>query len=135
MNYTNSYKPQAFNDCNETPQKKASYEKQTQSSLSCNYKVLERWEDSFTFPTRSTFVSVIGGTLKKTIDPVMGQRKSVGESTRNDVDQDFFLMFNVVDENLSWYLEDNIQGCSDPAGVDRDDPDFVESNLMHGEIV
>lgn len=53
------------------------------------------------------------------------------ESARNDVDQDVFLMFNVVDENLSWYLEDNIQNCSDPTGVDPDDPDFLESNLMH----
>ncbi|XP_051902773.1 ferroxidase HEPHL1 isoform X2 [Hippocampus zosterae] len=50
---------------------------------------------------------------------------------RNDVAQDVFLMFNVVDENLSWYLEDNIQRCTDPAGVDRDDEDFAESNLMH----
>uniref|UniRef100_A0A8C2XND3 ferroxidase n=1 Tax=Cyclopterus lumpus TaxID=8103 RepID=A0A8C2XND3_CYCLU len=53
------------------------------------------------------------------------------ESARNDVDQDVFLMFNVVDENLSWYLKDNIQNCSDPAGVNREDPDFNESNLMH----
>ncbi|XP_068456801.1 ferroxidase HEPHL1 isoform X2 [Clinocottus analis] len=57
--------------------------------------------------------------------------ESIVESARNDVDQDVFLMFNVVDENLSWYLEDNIQNCSDPAGVDREDPDFEESNLMH----
>ncbi|XP_068571995.1 ferroxidase HEPHL1 [Cebidichthys violaceus] len=73
------------------------------------------------------------GILKETNDPVRGQAKlqSVVESARNDVDQDVFLMFNVVDENLSWYLEDNIQNCSDPAGVDQKDPDFEESNLMH----
>ncbi|XP_038564951.1 ferroxidase HEPHL1 [Micropterus salmoides] len=71
------------------------------------------------------------GMLKD--DPVQGQTKpvSVVESARNDVDQDIFLMFNVVDENLSWYLEDNIQKCFDPDGVNREDPDFVESNLMH----
>lgn len=61
--------------------------------------------------------------------------ESVVESARNDVDQDVFLMFNVVDENLSWYLEDNIKKCSDPAGVDINDPYFEESNLMHGERV
>lgn len=73
--------------------------------------------------------------MKETNDPVQGQTKpeSVVESARNDVDQDVFLMFNVVDENLSWYLEDNIKKCSDPAGVDQEDPDFEESNLMHGE--
>lgn len=52
---------------------------------------------------------------------------------RNDVDQDVFLMFTVVNENLSWYLEDNVQTCSDSAGIDREDPVFEESNLMHGE--
>uniref|UniRef100_A0A7N6BX88 ferroxidase n=1 Tax=Anabas testudineus TaxID=64144 RepID=A0A7N6BX88_ANATE len=53
------------------------------------------------------------------------------KKVRNDVDQDVFLMFSVVDENLSWYLEDNIQSCSDPDGIDPDDPEFDESNLMH----
>lgn len=55
------------------------------------------------------------------------------ESARNDVAQDVFLMFMVVDENLSWYLEDNIENCTDSSGVDQEDPDFVESNLMHGD--
>lgn len=55
------------------------------------------------------------------------------ESFRNDVHQDIYLMFNVVDENLSWYLEDNIQSCSDCVDVDLEDPDFQESNLMHGK--
>lgn len=62
-------------------------------------------------------------------DPVQANQESV----RNDVDQDVFLMFTVVDENLSWYLEHNVLRCSDPARVDRKDPDFMESNLMHGE--
>ncbi|KAM9348630.1 ferroxidase HEPHL1 [Symphorus nematophorus] len=67
------------------------------------------------------------GILKETNDAVQGQT----ESARNDVDQDVFLMFTVVDENMSWYVEDNIQSCPDPTRVDPDDPDFVESNLMH----
>ncbi|KAG8007960.1 Ceruloplasmin [Nibea albiflora] len=73
------------------------------------------------------------GILKETNDTVQGQTKpeSVEESVRNDVDQDVFLMFTIVDENLSFYLKDNIQRCSDPDGVDQEDPDFQESNLMH----
>ncbi|KAK5917932.1 hypothetical protein CgunFtcFv8_002742 [Champsocephalus gunnari] len=76
------------------------------------------------------------GILKDTNNPAQDPTKpgSVVESARNDVDQDVFLMFNVVDEKLSWYLEDNIKNLSDPAGVDQEDPDFVESNLMHGNI-
>ncbi|KAG7322312.1 hypothetical protein KOW79_013658 [Hemibagrus wyckioides] len=51
---------------------------------------------------------------------------------RTDVDKDFLLLFSVVNENLSWYLDENIQTfCSDPAGVDRSDPDFLRSNQMN----
>ncbi|CAL8267923.1 unnamed protein product [Merluccius merluccius] len=54
------------------------------------------------------------------------------EARRHDVDRDFYVMFNVVDEALSWYLEDNIQTfIADPDTVDRDNEDFQESNLMH----
>lgn len=84
--------------------------------------------------TRSLYafpIVVFPGILTEAVDSAqgLGRRKPV----RNDVDQDVFLMFNVVDENLSWYLEDNILSCSDPAGVDPEEPDFKESNLMHGE--
>ncbi|XP_027637273.1 ceruloplasmin isoform X2 [Falco peregrinus] len=45
---------------------------------------------------------------------------------------EFILMFSVMDENLSWYLEDNIRTyCSEPSKVDKDDEDFQESNKMH----
>lgn len=68
------------------------------------------------------------GILKETNNQV----ESSTESVRNDVDQDVFLMFTVVDENLSWYVDDNIQKCTEPGGVDPEDLDFIESNLMHG---
>ncbi|KAK2881550.1 hypothetical protein Q8A67_018818 [Cirrhinus molitorella] len=55
---------------------------------------------------------------------------------RSDVDKDFILMFSVVDENLSWYLEENIEKfCSDPDKtkdlVNNVDEEFRVSNLMH----
>lgn len=87
--------------------------------------------DTIVNTTRSLYafpIVVFPGILTEAVTDLR-QRKSV----RNDVDQDVFLMFNVVDENLSWYLEDNILSCSDPAGVDPEEPDFKESNLMHGE--
>ncbi|XP_069474464.1 ceruloplasmin [Ambystoma mexicanum] len=43
---------------------------------------------------------------------------------------EFILMFSVVDENLSWYLDDNI-GTYCTADVDKEDEDFQESNNMH----
>ncbi|KAM8975284.1 ferroxidase HEPHL1 [Pelodytes ibericus] len=69
---------------------------------------------------------LIGGILtckKGTLD---------ASSHRLDVDKDFLMMLSVVDENLSWYLEDNIQSyCTEPETVDVDDEAFQESNKMH----
>ncbi|XP_059858927.1 hephaestin isoform X8 [Delphinus delphis] len=51
---------------------------------------------------------------------------------RQDVDNDFFLLFSVIDENLSWHINENIATyCSDPASVDIEDETFQESNRMH----
>lgn len=72
-------------------------------------------------------------TCKKGIlkNPGVSYLNSSSESARNDVSQDIYLMFSVVDENLSWYLEENIQKCLEPDGVSLDDSEFEESNLMH----
>ncbi|XP_015443907.1 hephaestin isoform X4 [Pteropus alecto] len=51
---------------------------------------------------------------------------------RQDVDNYFFLLFSVVDENLSWHINENIATyCSDPASVNKEDEAFRESNKMH----
>ncbi len=48
------------------------------------------------------------------------------------VDREFVTLFKIFNENLSWYLDDNIAALpGEPAKLDRDNPDFVESNLMH----
>ncbi|XP_055971194.1 ferroxidase HEPHL1 [Sorex fumeus] len=52
--------------------------------------------------------------------------------TRTDVDREFVIMFTLVDENQSWYLDENIQHfCTDPASVDKEDAVFQRSNKMH----
>lgn len=66
-------------------------------------------------------------------------KKGILDSTthkRSDVDDDFILMFSVVDENLSWYFKDNVERfCSDQDEtkelISKGDMDFRESNLMH----
>lgn len=46
----------------------------------------------------------------------------------------YALMFTVSDENLSWYLDENIKThCSATAKVNKEDEDFQESNKMHCE--
>uniref|UniRef100_A0AAY4ACI6 ferroxidase n=1 Tax=Denticeps clupeoides TaxID=299321 RepID=A0AAY4ACI6_9TELE len=63
---------------------------------------------------------------------LIGALLTCKKGARTDVDKDFILMFSVIDENQSWYQEENIQSyCTDPAGVDPNDPDFKESNKMH----
>lgn len=51
--------------------------------------------------------------------------------TRTDVDRDFLLMFSVVDENMSWYLDDNIKLYTESDSMIKDDVEFEESNKMH----
>jgi len=48
-----------------------------------------------------------------------------------DVDREFLSLFAVMDENASWYLDENIASYADAGVVDVEDDDFVESNLMH----
>ncbi|KAL2094395.1 hypothetical protein ACEWY4_009114 [Coilia grayii] len=88
---------------------------------------------SHTDAPRDIYSGLIGVILTcrtGTLQQVAGQNRM--ELRRADVDHDFILMFTVVDENLSWYRDENIQTfCSDPASVDPEDEDFKESNLMH----
>ncbi|XP_012885364.1 PREDICTED: ceruloplasmin-like isoform X2 [Dipodomys ordii] len=57
---------------------------------------------------------------------------SLHKEKEKNIDQEFVVMFSVVDENLSWYLEDNIKTyCSEPEKVDTDSEEFQESNRMY----
>lgn len=50
------------------------------------------------------------------------------------MDREFVIMFTLVDENQSWYLDENIRHfCTDPDSVDKEDAVFQRSNKMHGE--
>uniref|UniRef100_A0A8C1WTK2 Coagulation factor VIII, procoagulant component n=1 Tax=Cyprinus carpio TaxID=7962 RepID=A0A8C1WTK2_CYPCA len=47
-------------------------------------------------------------------------------------DKEKKLLFTVFDENRSWYFEENVKKNSeDPTKIDRKDPDFYNSNVMH----
>lgn len=53
---------------------------------------------------------------------------------QRDVDKEFFLLFSVMDENMSWYLEENIENFSNTGEItnEEEEEDFAESNKMHG---
>ncbi|XP_010151191.1 PREDICTED: ceruloplasmin-like, partial [Eurypyga helias] len=67
------------------------------------------------------------------VGPLIICRKgAMSKGNGRHFDAEFILMFSVMDENLSWYLDDNIRTyCSESSKIDRDDEDFQESNKMH----
>ncbi|XP_066096925.1 ceruloplasmin isoform X1 [Saccopteryx bilineata] len=63
---------------------------------------------------------------------ILCKKDTLDKEKEKNIDQEFVVMFSVVDENLSWYLDDNIEAyCSEPERVDRDSEDFQESNRMY----
>ncbi|XP_004834476.1 ceruloplasmin isoform X1 [Heterocephalus glaber] len=63
---------------------------------------------------------------------IICKKDSLDKEKEKNLDQEFVVMFSVVDENLSWYLEDNIETyCLEPEKVDKDNEDFQESNRMY----
>ncbi|KAJ7320085.1 hypothetical protein JRQ81_019596 [Phrynocephalus forsythii] len=73
------------------------------------------------------------------IGPLLVCKKGTEDNTSGLVanfTDSFALMFSIIDENLSWYLDENINTfCLDPSTVDKDDEDFQLSNKMHGEFM
>ncbi|KAM9804466.1 coagulation factor V [Neosynchiropus ocellatus] len=46
-------------------------------------------------------------------------------------DKEQHAMFAVFDENKSWYFDENIRMFADPSRVNKEDPEFYKSNVMH----
>ena len=51
------------------------------------------------------------------------------------MNREIFLLFNVIDENLSWYIDDTIKEFApDKAKLDKNDAAFKHGNLIHGKF-
>uniref|UniRef100_H3CGL3 Coagulation factor V n=1 Tax=Tetraodon nigroviridis TaxID=99883 RepID=H3CGL3_TETNG len=60
--------------------------------------------------------------------------KSQSLNVRNvqlKADKEQHAIFSVFDENMSWYLDDNIRNSCDRSKVNKADPNFYKSNVMH----
>lgn len=66
------------------------------------------------------------------IGPLIICRKGVlgKKRVRKDVDKEFILLFSIMDENQSWYLEWNQKKFATDQ-KNHEDEEFVESNKMH----
>uniref|UniRef100_G5EA73 Ceruloplasmin n=1 Tax=Sarcophilus harrisii TaxID=9305 RepID=G5EA73_SARHA len=61
---------------------------------------------------------------------IICKKDTLDNEKEKDIDKEFVVMFSVVDENMSWYLEENINTyCS--GKVEEDKEDFQESNRMY----
>lgn len=56
-----------------------------------------------------------------------------GDIEKN-IDKFYVLMFAQIDENNSWYIDDNIQTYTEPGQVNASDQSFQQSNTMFCKI-
>uniref|UniRef100_A0A7M4FAK8 Hephaestin like 1 n=1 Tax=Crocodylus porosus TaxID=8502 RepID=A0A7M4FAK8_CROPO len=69
------------------------------------------------------------------VGPLLVCRKNTlnHDGTQKGIDREFYLLFTIFDENVSWYLDRNIEVFTgDSSKVNKEDEDFQESNKMHG---
>lgn len=91
-------------------------------------------DDSSVFWMYHSHTDEVADTYAGLIGPIIvtGRGKARADGSPKDVDREFITMFMVADENQSPYLDVNIAKYpTDPASVDPEDEDFIESNLMH----
>lgn len=58
--------------------------------------------------------------------------RSLRRGAQHNYNKEYHLLATVFDENLSWYLDDNIRTYTTaPTTVNKEDEGFIESNKMH----
>ncbi|XP_067452389.1 ceruloplasmin [Thunnus thynnus] len=78
-------------------------------------------------------VDAVKDTSSGLVGPLLVCRPgSLKKGVQKNYDKEFHLLATVFDENLSWYLDDNIKTYTTaPTTVDKEDEGFMESNKMH----
>ncbi|CAO2636084.1 Ferroxidase HEPHL1, partial [Lemmus lemmus] len=79
-------------------------------------------------------VQPIKDTSAGLVGPLLVCKKGAlnADGTQKGIDKEFYLLFTVFDENLSRYLDENIQKFTwRPFSVNKEDEEFVKSNKMH----
>lgn len=79
---------------------------------------------SATDPPKDTNSGLVGPLL------VCKKGSLTKNGTQMDVDKEFFFLFSVMDENMSWYLDENINKFGS-SQTNPENEDFIESNKMH----
>ncbi|XP_068136842.1 ceruloplasmin [Hyperolius riggenbachi] len=80
---------------------------------------------------RDVYSGVVGPMIICKEGALDGIKKDTTKRTKQEKPEEFILMFSVIDENLSWYIDDNINTHTTPSLVNKEDEEFLESNKMH----
>ncbi|XP_077344389.1 ceruloplasmin-like [Lithobates pipiens] len=76
-------------------------------------------------PVKDTYSGLIGTIVicKRSFNPIDAQMMPILR---------FSLLFMIFDENMSWYIDKNMQRfCLNPNEVDKESDEFIESNKKH----
>ncbi|XP_076010546.1 ceruloplasmin isoform X1 [Genypterus blacodes] len=78
-------------------------------------------------------VDPVKDTSSGLVGPLLVCRpRALRKGVQRNYDKEFHLLATVFDENLSWYLDDNIRAfTSAPTTVDKENEGFMESNKMY----
>ncbi|KAK7889548.1 hypothetical protein WMY93_025108 [Mugilogobius chulae] len=76
-------------------------------------------------PVKDTNSGLVGPLL-------ICKRDTLKKGVQKNYNKEFHVLASIFDENLSWYLDENIRSFAlTPTAVRKDDEGFVESNKMH----
>ncbi|XP_073482013.1 ceruloplasmin-like [Aquarana catesbeiana] len=90
------------------------------------------WDDDCITRIYHSHYDSVRDTYSGLVGTMIICKPGVLEKKKKKREEAYVLMFTVMDENLSWYLVQNINNyCTNPASVDTEDVDFQESNLKH----
>ncbi|XP_067657530.1 hephaestin-like [Haliotis asinina] len=74
--------------------------------------------------TRDSFSGLVGPL-------VLCRKGAIGDNDRQvGIDKEFFILYSMIDENYSWYLDENMKMAGVDTKRNKSDDEFIESNTM-----
>ncbi|KAM9316481.1 ceruloplasmin-like [Gastrophryne carolinensis] len=141
--YTKSNEGALYPDKTSGTQKKDDYVKPGESHT-YKWDVVEdqgpsKWDDdcitriyhSHVDGPKDVYSGLVGPMLICKKGVLNSRNEGVKKEATEENPEEYFLMLSVMDENLSWYIDENINTYTNPKLVDKEDEGFQESNKMH----
>ncbi|XP_012498312.1 PREDICTED: LOW QUALITY PROTEIN: ceruloplasmin-like [Propithecus coquereli] len=79
-------------------------------------------------------VDAVKDVISGLTGPIVTCKKgTLNEDTEKNIDKFYFLVFFIVDESNSWYIDENIHTFTESGKVNTSDPGFEESNRIESQ--